>query len=54
MSNSFDHMDCSLPGSSLGKNTGVGLPFSSPGTLPDSGFEPRSPALQADFLLTEL
>ena len=31
-----------------------GLPFSSPGDLPDSGIKPRSPALQADSLLTEL
>ena len=31
-----------------------GLPFPSPGDLPDSGTEPRSPALQADSLLTEL
>ena len=31
-----------------------GLPFPSPGDLPDSGIEPRSPALQADSLLTEL
>ena len=30
------------------------LPFSSPGDLPDSGIEPRSPALQADSLPTEL
>ena len=30
------------------------LPFPSPGDLPDPGFEPRSPALQADSLLTEL
>ena len=30
-----------------------GLPFSSPGDLPDPGIEPRSPALQADSLLTE-
>ena len=27
-----------------------GLPFPSPGDLPDSGIEPRSPALQADAL----
>ena len=26
-----------------------GLPFPSPGDLPDPGIEPRSPALQADF-----
>ena len=27
-----------------------GLPFSTPGDLPDPGIEPVSPALQADFL----
>ena len=31
-----------------------GLPFPSPGDLPDSGIEPGSPALQADSLPTEL
>ena len=31
-----------------------GLPFPSPRDLPDSGIEPRSPALQADSLPTEL
>ena len=31
-----------------------GLPFPSPGDFPDSGIKPRSPALQADSLLTEL
>ena len=31
-----------------------GLPFPSPGELPDPGTEPRSPALQADALPTEL
>ena len=30
-----------------------GLPFSSPGDLPNPGIEPGSPALQADSLLTE-
>ena len=30
------------------------LPFPSPGDLPDPGIEPRSPALQADDLPTEL
>ena len=30
-----------------------GLPFPSPGDLPDPGIEPRSPALQADCLLSE-
>ena len=31
-----------------------GLPFLSPGDLPDPGIETRSPALQTDSLLTEL
>ena len=31
-----------------------GLPFPAPGDLPDPGIEPRSPALQADSVLTEL
>ena len=31
-----------------------GLPFTSPGDLPDPGIEPGSPALQADSLPTEL
>ena len=30
-----------------------GLPFPSPGDLPDPGIEPRSPALQADVLPSE-
>ena len=30
------------------------VPFPSPGDLPDPGIEPRSPALQADSLPTEL
>ena len=30
-----------------------GLPFPSPGDLPDPGIEPMSPALQADSLLSE-
>jgi len=30
-----------------------GLPFPSPGDLPDPGIEPRSPALQADALCSE-
>ena len=30
-----------------------GLPFPSPGDLPDPGMEPRSPALQADALPSE-
>ena len=45
------------PGDFLGKDTGVGcsgLPFPSPGDLPNPGIEPGSPALQADSLPTEL
>ena len=34
-----DPMDCK---DSTGKNTGVGLPFPSPGVLPDPGFKPGS------------
>ena len=30
-----------------------GLPFPSPGDLPNPGIEPRSPALQADSLRSE-
>ena len=30
-----------------------GLPFPSPGDLPDPGIEPRSPALQVDALTSE-
>ena len=31
----------------------TGLPFPSPGDLPDSGIKPGSPELQADSLLSE-
>ena len=31
-----------------------GLPFSSPGNLPDPGIEPKSPALQADFSISKV
>ena len=41
------------PWDSPGKNWS-GLPFLSPGDLPDPGIEPRSPALQTDSLPTEL
>ena len=30
-----------------------GLPFPSPGDLPDTGIKPGSPALQADYLPSE-
>ena len=41
-------MDCSPPGSSV-----HGMPVPSLGDLPDPGIEPGSPALQADYLLSE-
>ena len=37
---------------SPGKNTGMGLPFLSPGDLPDPGIEPWSPPLWAHSLLS--
>ena len=48
-------MDRSPPGSSVhgdspGKNTRVKLSCPPPGDLPNSGIEPRSPALQMDSL----
>ena len=58
MSDSCDHMDCSLPGSSVVEVLQarilewVAISFS--GDLPDPGIKPRSPALQADSLPTEL
>ena len=36
------------------QNYWSGLPFPSPGDLTNPGAEPRSPALQADCLLSEL
>ena len=52
-----DPMGCSLPGSSvhwiIQEEYWSGLPFPSPGDLPDPGIEPISPALQADSLLSE-
>ena len=58
VSDSCDPMDCSPPGSSvcgiLQARILSGLPFPSPGDLPDPGIEPGSLALQADSLLTEL
>jgi len=58
MSDSCNPIDCSLPGSSvhgiLQQEYWSGLPFPSPGDLPDPEIKPRSPALQADSLPTEL
>ena len=52
-----DPMDCSPLGSSvhgiLQARILSGLSFPSPGDLPDSRMEPRSPALQADSLPSE-
>ena len=55
-----DPMDCSPPGSSVHgifffffffrQEYWSGLPFPSPGDLPDSGIKPVSPALQTDSL----
>ena len=53
-----DPLDYSPPGSSVQRNFQArilnGLPFPSPGDLPDPGIKPGSPALQADSLPTEL
>jgi len=50
-------MDWSPPGSSVGgfprQEYWSGLPFPSPGDLPDPGIKPRSSALQVDSLPTE-
>ena len=52
-----DPMDCSLPGSFIHgisrQEYWSGLPFPSPGDLPNPGIELRSPALQADTLPSE-
>ena len=52
-----DPMDCSLPGSSVHvifrQEYCSGLPFPSPGDLPNPGIEPGSPTLQADALPSE-
>ena len=48
-------MDCSPPDSSvhliLQQEYTRGLPFPSPGYLPDPGIKPRSPILQAEVLI---
>ena len=52
-----DPLDCSLQALlSMGfsrQEYWSGLPFPSPGNLPNPGIEPGSPALQADALLSE-
>ena len=51
-------MDCSPPGFSAmgfsGQEYWSGLPFPSPGDLPDPGIEPWSPGAQVDSLPSEL
>ena len=50
-------MDCTLPGFSVHgfsrQEYWSGLPFPSPGDLPDPGIEPGSPASEADALTSE-
>ena len=51
-----DPMDCSPPGSSVHgilQEYWSGLPFPSPGDLPDPGIEPASPALAGGLFTTE-
>ena len=52
-----DPTDCSSPGSSVHRIIQArilsGLPFPSPGDLPDPGIEPSPHVLQADSLLSE-
>ena len=52
-----DPMDCNPRGSlSMGfsrQEDRSGLPFPSPGALPQPGIEPRSPALAGQFLTAE-
>ena len=58
MSNSYNLINCSLPGSSVHgfsrQEYWSGLSFPFPGELPDSGTEHRSPTLKVDALPTEL
>ena len=58
VSDSCDPVDCSpprpLPMGFFRQEHWSGVPFPSPGDLRDPGIEPRSPALLADDLPTEL
>ena len=54
----YNPRDCSLPGSSvpgdsLGKNTGVGCYAFLQGNLPNPGIKPKSPTFRGDSLLSE-
>ena len=57
MSTLYDPLDCSPPGSSImgfsRQEYWSVLPFPTPGDLPDTGIEPRSPTMQADALASE-
>ena len=58
VSDSCNPIDYNLPGSSVrgitpGKNTGVGCHFLPQESNSHPGIKPRSPALQADSLLSE-
>ena len=58
MSNSLNPMNCSVhqASPSMGfsrQEYWSGLPFLSPGSLPNPGVKPRSPTLQADALRSE-
>ena len=52
-----DPLECSPPGTTVHgiswQESWNGLPFPSPGYLPEPGIEPRSPMLQADSLSSE-
>ena len=50
---SFVHGDSPLSMGFSRQEDCSGLPFPSPGDLPDAGIEPRSPALQADSIPSE-
>ena len=54
MSDSFQPHRLYSPWNSPGQNTGVGSLSLLQGDLPKSGINPRSPALQADSLPSEL
>ena len=53
MSDSLQPHGLYSPGNSPGQNTGVGSLIPSPGDLPSTGIEPRSPSLQTDSLPAE-
>ena len=56
MSDSCNPTDCNLPGSCVQgiprQEYWSGLPFPSPGDLPDSGVEPKSPEWVGRFFIT--